>query len=96
MLNIQKDTCIKVLKEKIREDLMEECVKFIKERREARHLKTLVRQKKKLEALCHRCVSHRGGHSNTILSGTQNRDIQYSRSSTNTTNNTQSTDTKNG
>ena len=92
MLNVQKDTCIKVLKEKIKEDLMEECVKFIKERRETRHLKTLVRQKMKLEALCHRCVN-RGGCSYNILSSTQNSDITNSRSSTptNNTHNTQST-----
>ena len=45
MLSMQKDTCISKLKEKI-EDLMKECDLFIKKRREARHFKTMSRQKK--------------------------------------------------
>ena len=61
MLNMQKDTCISELKEKIGEDLMKECELFIKNRREARHFKTMSRQKRNLEALCHKSSSERGG-----------------------------------
>ena len=56
MLSMEKDTCISKLKEKIGEDLMKECELFIKNRREARHFKTMSRQKRKLEALCHKTV----------------------------------------
>ena len=67
MLSMQKDTCISKLKEKIGEDLVKECELFIK-RREARHCKTMSRQKRKLEALCHKSSSNRCGCSNTIHS----------------------------
>ena len=69
MMSMQKDTCINNLKQKIGEDLMKECESFIKERRDPRHFKTMVRQKSKLEALCHKSISYRGGHSNIIHSG---------------------------
>ena len=69
MMNMQKDTCISNHKQKIGEDLMKECERFIKERREARHFKTMARQKRKLEALCHKSTSDRGGCSNIIHSG---------------------------
>ena len=36
MLSLQKDTCIRKLKEKIGEDLMKECEIFIEKRRETR------------------------------------------------------------
>ena len=51
MLSMQRDTCISKLKEKIGEDLMKECELSIKNRREARHFKTMSRQKRKLEVL---------------------------------------------
>ena len=66
---MQKDTCISELKEKIGKDLMKECELFIKNRREVRHFKTMSRQKRKLEALCHKSSSERGGYSNIIHSG---------------------------
>ena len=69
MMNMKKDTCINNLKQKIGEDLIKECEIFIKERREARHFKTMVRQKSKLEALCHKSISERGGCSNIIHIG---------------------------
>ena len=71
MLNMQKDTCMNKLKQQIGEDLMEECSNFIKERREARHLKTMAWQKRKVDGLCHRSSANRGGCSNIIHSGTQ-------------------------
>ena len=45
---------------------MEECSEFIKIRKEARHFKTLNRQKRKIERLCHKNTSGRNGHSNII------------------------------
>ena len=45
---------------------MEECDMFIKTRKEARHFKTMDRQKRKNERLCHRNSSSRCGHSNTL------------------------------
>ena len=55
---------------------MKECDKFIKERREARHFKTMAQQKSKLEALCHKSFSDRGGHSNIIQSSTNSNITQ--------------------
>ena len=69
MLSLQKDTCIRKLKEKIGEDLMKECEIFIEKRRETRHYKTMSRQKMKLEALWQKSNSDRGGCSNNIHSG---------------------------
>ena len=42
---------------------------FIEKRREARHFKTMSRQKRKLEALCEKSNSNRGGPSNNRHSG---------------------------
>ena len=47
---------------------MKEYEIFIEKRREARHFKTMSRQKRKLEAFCHKSSSDRGGHSNIIHS----------------------------
>ena len=47
---------------------MKECEIFIEKRREARHFKTMARQKRKLEALYHKSSSNRGGHTNIIHS----------------------------
>ena len=69
MLSLQKDTCIRKLKEKIGEDLIKECEIFIEKRKEARYYKTMTRQKMKLEALCQKSNSHRGGCLNNIHSG---------------------------
>ena len=72
MLRQERDTCISKLKEKIKDEgLFQECEKFIEERREARHHKTMSRQRKKLEALCQNSKGNfeRGGHSNNRQSG---------------------------
>ena len=68
MLNQEKDTCIRKLEEKLDEDLMKECESFIEKRKEARHQKTLSRQKRKFEALCQKSSFKRGGCSNNIHS----------------------------
>ena len=83
MLSIQKDTCIKKLKEKIGEDLMKECEIFIEKRREARHHKTMSRQKMKLEALCQKSNSNRGDHSNNIHSGKGDQPYQNNQNQNN-------------
>ena len=69
MLSTQRDTCKIKLKEKIGQEIMEECELFIKTRREARHFKTMSRQKRKFESLCQKISSKKGGHSNNIHSG---------------------------
>ena len=48
---------------------MEECDMVIKTRKEARHFKTMNRQKRKIERLCHKNSSGRSGHSNTLQGG---------------------------
>ena len=71
MLSQERDTCIRRLKEKIKDEgLFKECEKLTEERREARHYKTMSRQKRKLEALCQKRKSNfeRGGCSNNMQS----------------------------
>ena len=65
MFNHQLDTCKTDLEKLINKEDLKECQHFINTRREARHSKTMDRQKQKLEWLCHRNSSKRGGHSNT-------------------------------
>ena len=67
-LSQEKDTCIRKLKEKLGEELMREYENFIEKRREARHYKTMSRQKMKLDALCQKSNFESGGHSNNIHS----------------------------
>ena len=74
MLSQEKDTCIR----KLDEDLMKECESFIEKRKEARHQKTLCRQKRKIEALCQKSSFERGGHSNNIHSGKDDWSYPYS------------------
>ena len=69
MLSMQRDTCKIKLKERIGEEIMEECEMFIKTRKEVTHFKTMNRQKRKFETLCQKISSKKGGHSNTIQSG---------------------------
>ena len=72
---------------------MKECELFIKKRRVARHFKTMSRQKRKLEALCHKSSSNRGGCSNTIHSS--KGDCSYPNNNNNIQSGTQSkTNTK--
>ena len=54
MLELQWDTCINKPASIINKEIMEECTKFIKFRREARHNKTLERQTAKYNCLCHK------------------------------------------
>ena len=61
MLSQEKDTCIRKLEEKLDEDLMKECESFIEKRKEARHQKTLSKQKRKFKALCQKSSFKRGG-----------------------------------
>ena len=52
MLESEYDTCMKRLSDKLKKEDLHECLKFIEERKEARHYKTMTRQKGKLEVLC--------------------------------------------
>ena len=47
MLGIEYDTCMKRLSEKLKKEDLQESLKFIKERKEARHYKTMTRQRGK-------------------------------------------------
>ena len=49
MLSLEADTCIRRLKEKIKEEDFLKCINFIDKSKEARHLKTMTRQKEKLK-----------------------------------------------
>ena len=73
MLSLESDTCIRRLKEKLKEEDFQQCNNFIEERREARHHKTMTRQKEKLKALCSKSKGEnsykRGGCSNKMHSG---------------------------
>ena len=60
MFNCQLDTCITDLEQIISEEDLKECQNFINTRREARHHKTMDRQIKKLDQLCHRNSSEKG------------------------------------
>ena len=74
MLSLESDTCMKRLKEKIKEQDLDRCLKFIEDSKEARHLKTMARQKEKLKILTSRKLetnkgAKRSGHSNNRHSG---------------------------
>ena len=70
MLRMQRDTCKHQLEEMLDRESMEECEEFIKIKREARNLKTLNRQRNKIERLCHKNKDAKSGHSN-IQNGKQ-------------------------
>ena len=61
MLEKEIDTCMIELYNTIDEELMEECMVFIKTRKESRHIKTQLRQINKFNQLCQK---DRGGHPN--------------------------------
>ena len=91
MFNLQRDTCITNLASKIKEEDLKNCEDFIEARREARHYKTMERQKNKLEQLCQRNSrnsTERGGRSNQhgdhTCINTENIDISTADSSYNT------------
>ena len=52
MLSLENDTCMRRLSQKLKEKDFHECLKFIEERKEVRHHKTMTRQKEKLKILC--------------------------------------------
>ena len=93
MFNIQRNTCITNLANKIREEDLKNCEEFIEARREARHHKTMERQKKKLERLCQKKENstERGGRSNqhgdSTGINTENLDVSPVDNNTNTSNN---------
>ena len=64
MFNHQLDTCKTDLEKIIKEEDLKECQEFINTMREARHSKTMDRQKQNFNQLCHRNSSNKGGHSN--------------------------------
>ena len=74
MLKEQRDTYIFQLEERLGRDSLEECRNFIKIKREARHYKTLERQRNKLERLCQRNRNAKSGCSN-IQHGNQNNTV---------------------
>ena len=65
MFTIQRDTCMNQLKDNLDKETMEECERFIKDKRETRHLKTLDCQVSKFERLCHKktggCIQNQHG-----------------------------------
>ena len=61
MFNIQRNTCITNLANKIREEDLKYCEEFIEARREARHHKTMERQKNKLEEIVPEKEQYRKG-----------------------------------
>ena len=64
MLKEQRYTCKHHLDSRLDREIGVECEEFIKIKREARHLKTLNRQRNKLERLCHKNRNTESGHSN--------------------------------
>ena len=64
MFNHQLGTCKTDQGKNIKEEDLKNCEDFINARREARHYKTMDRQKQKLEQLCQRNSSKRDGCSN--------------------------------
>ena len=64
MFNHQLDTCKTDVGKIIKKEDLKECEEFINIRREARHYKTMDRQKQKLEWFCHTNSSKKGGSSN--------------------------------
>ena len=59
MFTMRRDTCMKQLKDNIDRETMDRCLRFIKEKREKRHLITFEQQVKKFNRLCHRITGGR-------------------------------------
>ena len=83
MLSSESDTCMKRLKEKIKEEDLNRCMSFLKKSKEARHLKTMSRQKEKLKILIRKNIetnknAERSGRSNNMQSGMYNGRYMYS------------------
>ena len=81
MLSSEFDTCMRRLKEKIKEEDLLKCINFIDKSKEARHLKTMSRQKEKLKILISKKQGEksykRGGHSNNRQSGMYMHSSRY-------------------
>ena len=83
MLGLEFDTCMRRLKEKIKEEDLLECISFIEKSKEARHLKAMTRQKEKLKILINKKQgegkksSERGGRSNNRQSGMYMHSSRY-------------------
>ena len=54
MFTIQMDTCMNKLKDNLDKEIMNECERFIKEKREIKHLRTFDCHISKFERLCHK------------------------------------------
>ena len=83
MLSSESDTCMKRLKEKIKEEDLNRCMSFIKKSKEARHLKIMSRHKEKLKILIRKNIetnknAKRSDHSNNMQSGMYSGRYMYS------------------
>ena len=83
MLSSESDTCMKRLKEKIKEEDLNRCMSFIKKSKEARHLRTVSRQKDKLKILISKKTEtnkrvERSGCSNNMQSSMHSGRYMYS------------------
>ena len=89
MLGLEFHTCMRRLKDKIKEEDLLECISFIEKSKEASHLKTLTRQKEKLNILINKKQdgkksAKRGGCSNNRHSGSTMHSGRYMYSGNNT------------
>ena len=89
MLGLEFHTCMRRLKDKIKAEDFQECISFIEKSKEARHLKTMTRQKEKLNILINKKQDgkksvKRGGHSNNRHSGSIMHSGRYMYSGSNT------------
>ena len=83
MLGLEFDTCMRRLKEKIKEEDLLECISSIEKSKEARHLRTMTRQKENMKILINKKQgegkkgSKRGGHSNNRQSSMYMHSSRY-------------------
>ena len=83
MLSSESDTCMRRLTDKIKEEDLNRCMSFIKKSKEARHLKTMSRQKDKLKILISKKTEtnkrvERSGRSNNMQSSMHSGRYMYS------------------
>ena len=98
MFNCQIDTCINHLERLLEKEVLEECYRFISERREKRHIQTQKRQIKKFNRLWQK---NTGGRSNLQHGGrgegspeNNSKQDQEKKRKSNTENNTSVNDTQ--
>ena len=89
MLGLEFHTCMRRLEDKIKAEDFQECISFIEKSKEARHLKTMTRQKEKLNILINKKQDgkksvERGGCSNNRHSSSIMHSSRYMYSSSNT------------